>query len=183
MVGDFDADPAAGGIRPFYRTWDRYQRSLTDGLRGRSADELAVRVGEDAGPVWAIAAHVAGARVFWLCGVFGEPGAASTPFPDPFGEGWEDDLSRPRTADELTWALESSWAVIEGCLDRWTPAMLAGTATRASSGGAQVHTRESVLIRLLTHDAFHAGEMSLALGSRGYESLDLWAPPRKGPTP
>ena len=59
--------------------------------------------------------------------------------------------------------------------------MLSGTATRATSAGPQVHTRESVLIRLLTHDAFHAGEISLALGSSGHESLDLWAPPRVAP--
>ncbi len=175
------ASTGATSIRASFGSWDRYQRAFVDGLRRRTADELAVRIGEDAGPVWAIAAHVAGARVFWLSGVFGEPGADATPFSDPFGAGWEDDLTTPRTADELVWALESSWSVIEGCLDRWTPAMLSGTATRATSAGPQVHTRESVLVRLLTHDAFHAGEISLALGSRGYVSLDLWAPPRVAP--
>lgn len=174
-----DGAAASASIRRFYASWDRYQRAFVDGLRGRSVEELAVRLGDDAGPVWAIAAHVAGARVYWLCGVFGESGAEGTPFPDPFADGWDDDLSTPRSADELVWALESSWAVIEGCLDRWTPSMLGEIATRGWHGQVQLHTRESVLVRLMTHDAFHAGEISLALGSRGHVSLDLWASPRR----
>ncbi len=168
---------APTSIRPLFGDWARYQRAFVEGLRGRSAVELGARVGTEAGPVWAMAAHVAGARVFWLCGVFGEPGAETTPFADPFGEGWEDDLAHPRSADELVWAMESSWAVIDGCLDRWSPASLAEVAIRQSARGPQEHTRASVLARLITHDAFHAGEISLVLGSHGHRSMDLWAPP------
>lgn len=44
----------------------------------------------------------------------------------------------------------------------------------------QVHTRQSVLMGLTTHDAFHCGEISLALGINGLggESpngpIDMW---------
>lgn len=40
------------------------------------------------------------------------------------GIGWEDDLNAPRTAAELTEALESTWWIIAGCLERWTSDML-----------------------------------------------------------
>jgi hypothetical protein len=66
-------------------------------------------------------------RVYWLCGVFGEPGAETTPFSISDlerGFGWEDDLDAPRSAAELTEALDSSWRIITGCLERWTPDML-----------------------------------------------------------
>lgn len=39
----------------------------------------------------------------------------------------------------------------------------------------QVHTRRSVLLRLLSHDAFHSGEISQLLGSHGLPAIDLWA--------
>jgi hypothetical protein len=37
-----------------------------------------------------------------------------------------------------------------------------------------MHTRQSVLYRLLTHDAYHTGEISLTLGSAGLGAVDLW---------
>lgn len=55
------------------------------------------------------------------------------------------------------------------------------TARRVRSGQVQLHTRQSVLWRLITHEAFHAGEISLALGAHGLGSksangaIDLWS--------
>ena len=44
-------------------------------------------------------------RVYWLCGVFGEPGADRTPWPNPLTDpGWEDDETRPRSGEELAGA-------------------------------------------------------------------------------
>lgn len=175
--------PRPGSIRPLYADWERYQARFIDGLRGRSADELALRAGPDAWPVWALAAHTAGARVYWLCGVFGEPGADTTPFPDADGEGWEDHLDAPRGADEVVRALETSWRIVDGCLDRWTPAMLDEAFPRQIGDRTQTHTRQSVLLRLITHDAFHAGEIALLQGMHGRPTLNLWPPqPPIGPS-
>jgi len=161
-------------IAPFYAHWGMYNGRIVDGLRGRTAEDLALAAGPDQAPVWALAGHVAGARVYWLCGVFGEPGAGTTPFHDPFAGGWEDDLSRPRAAEELVEAFDSTWRVIEGCLERWTPAMLGEEFRREIGGRVQLHTRESVLLRLITHDAYHAGEIAQVLGVHGRAPLELW---------
>jgi hypothetical protein len=126
-------------------------------------------------PVWAIVSHIATARVYWLCGVFKEPGADGTPFPDPFAAGWED-LPVPRQAQELLFAIESSGRIVESCLERWTPAMLGETFTREIGGQVQRHTRQSVLTRIVTHDAFHCGEISILLDANGFASLDPWEP-------
>jgi hypothetical protein len=85
------------------------------------AGQLAIRPSADRWPIWATVGHTAGARVYWLCDVIGEPGAETTPFPDAATTGWEDDLDHPRSADELVEALDSTWRLIESCLDRWTP--------------------------------------------------------------
>jgi hypothetical protein len=114
--------------------------------------------------------------VYWLCGVLGEPGAEATPFPDPDGEGWEDQPDHHRTATELVVALDSTWAIVDHVLDTWTPAMLGETVERRYRDRRQTHSRASILQRLLTHDAYHSGEISLILGAHGLSPIELWRP-------
>jgi uncharacterized damage-inducible protein DinB len=162
-------------IRPFYADWAGYNRRTIEGLESLDADALGLQApGSEHWPIWAIAAHMAGARVFWLCEVFGEAGAERMPFYGPGGMGWEDDLSTPRTAAEIAGALRSSWSVVDGCLDRWTPAMLAETFDRVEGAHHEVHTRQSILLRMINHEAYHLGEINLALGANGREPIDPW---------
>jgi uncharacterized damage-inducible protein DinB len=162
-------------IRPFYDMWPQYNRRLREVIGAMSAAQLAIRPSADRWPIWATVGHTAAARVYWLCDVIGEPGAETTPFLDA-ADGWEDDLDHPRGADELVGALDSTWRLIEGCLDRWAPAMLADKVHREYDGQTQVHSRSSILQRMLTHDAYHCGELSQTLGIHGLPQIDLWRP-------
>ena len=169
---------SSNSIRPFYADWAGYNRRTTDALRAMSPEDLALRVAvaDRDWPIWAVAAHTVGARVFWLCHVFGEPGADTTPFNDPSGFGWEDDLDTTRSAEEVSGAWDSTWGVVAACLDRWTPASLAETAERQGAAGPRRYTRQSTLLRLINHEAYHVGEISLTLGANGGEPIDLWPP-------
>src|SRR6266508_5054783 len=143
-------------VAVFYDGWRKHNARLVDAVRSLSDDQLRLRAAPDKWPIWAIAGHTAGARVYWLCGVLKENGAENTPFTDPLsGYGWEDDESAPRDAVELVGALDSSWRIVERCLERWTRSMLGDVFTREIAGKIQKHTRQSVLLRLLTHDAYH----------------------------
>jgi uncharacterized damage-inducible protein DinB len=164
-------------IRDAYSMWPQYNRRLRDVIAAMTDEQLAVRPSPDRWPIWATVGHTAGVRVYWLCAVIGEAGAETTPFPDTAsGIGWEDDLDHPRRADELAEALDSTFRVIEGCLDRWTPDMLADEIHRDYFGESQVHTRGSILQRLFSHDAYHCGELSQTLGIAGLPQIDLWRP-------
>jgi hypothetical protein len=100
-----DQGAVVDSIAPFYADWRRYNERVIDHLRGLSAEDLGLRApGLDHWPIWAIAAHTVGARVYWLCHVFGEPGVETTPFPDPTGLGWEDELEVVRSGDEVVGA-------------------------------------------------------------------------------
>ena len=160
-------------IAPLYHGWDLQNEALIAALRRLTPEQLALSVGSPIWPIWASASHLAGVRVYWLCHVFKEPGAETTPFTDP-AVAWEDDLTHPRGADELVQALESSWKIVRRTLDTWTPDSLAREARRVRGAEVQFHTRQSVLYRLVTHDAYHTSEISLTLGSHGLGEIDIW---------
>lgn len=171
-------------IRPFYADWQTYNDGIIEVVRELTPEQLALRPAPDRWPVWATIAHTAGVRPYWLCGVLGEPGAETTPFPDSLnGAGWEDDEDRPRAADELVTAWVTTWRIVAGCLDRWTQAMLQEEFVRETPLGRQIHSRRSVLMRLLSHDAYHAGELSQTLGVHGLTQIDLWQPVYVAPPP
>jgi uncharacterized damage-inducible protein DinB len=162
-------------VAHLYPDWPQYALRIRDGVKDLTPEQLALSAGPEHAPIWALAAHLAGTRVYWLCSVFGEPGADRTPFTDPEGEGWEDHLDQPRSGSELAWALDSTWEVVREVLDRWTVDELDRTAVRSYRGVSRVHTRASVLNRVFSHDAFHAGEISQLLGVHGLPAIDLWA--------
>ena len=163
-------------IRLAYDMWPQYNRRLREVIGAMSAEQLAIRPSPDVWPIWGTVGHTAGARVYWLCHVSGEPGAERTPFTDPSGFGWEDDPDHPRSADELADALDSTFRIVESCLDRWTTDMLADQIHRDFKGTHQVHHRGSVLQRLFSHDAYHCGELSQTLGIHKLAQIDLWRP-------
>ncbi len=164
-------------IRPAYDMWPQYNRRLREVIGAMSTEQLAVQPAPDRWPIWATVGHTAGVRVYWLCDVVGEPGAETTPFADAGNDGgWEDDLDHPRGAEELVGALDSTWQIVESCLDRWTFDMLADPIDRDYFGQHQVHTRGSIVQRLFSHDAYHCGELSQTLGIAGLPQIDLWRP-------
>ena len=162
-------------IRRYYAMWPQYDRRLREVIGAMSDEQLAIRPSPERWPIWATVGHTAGTRVYWLCTILGELGADATPFSVGDEEGWEDHLDHPRTAAELVMALQTTWAIIDHCLDGWTPAMLGEQIARIYAGEHQVHTRSSIVQRLFTHDAYHCGELSQTLGIAGLPQIDLWS--------
>lgn len=161
-------------VRHLYYGYERIHRRLVDGVR--DLDDKTLALGPGSWPIWAIAAHVAGTRVYWLCQVAGEPGRDGTPFAGS-EDGWEDDLEHPRAAAELVGALESTWPIVAGALDGWIEPMLREKFERRWADVVQQHSRASILTRLATHEAFHTGEVSAILGSHGLPGVDPWDRP------
>src|SRR6266508_5148368 len=89
---------------------------------------------------------------------------------------WSSDVCSSDLSSELVMALESSWSIVERCLERWTSPMLGDVYTREIGGTTQEHTRQAVLMRLITHDAYHTGEISQTLVAHGQPEIDLWRP-------
>ena len=156
-------------LAPFYRGWEEYQRLLIDAIAPLSPEQLALHASSGQRPIWLIAAHIIGTRVGWFQRMGegqGDPILAEIDL-------WDADGAPPRTAQELIQGLELTWAMIDGCLKRWTPAMIDDTFTYNRSSGPVTRTRQWIIWHVIEHDLHHGGEISLTLGNHGLASLDL----------
>ncbi len=162
-------------IRPAYSEWPRYNRLLRDVVATMTDEQLAIRPSPGRWPLWATVGHAACQRVSWLCGFAGEPGADTTPFPDALYRCPGDEYLDPAmSADQLVEALDSTFRVVEGCLDRWTPDMLGEEIRRDFGDQTMVYTRGSVIQRVFVHDVYHSAELNEALGIAGLPLIDPW---------
>ena len=162
-------------IRPAFSSWPGYNRQLRDVVAALSAEQLAIRPSPDRWPLWASIGHLACQRVFWLCDFAGEPGAETTRFTNAgFDCPGDDDLEHVLSPADLAEALDATFRIVEGCLDRWTLAMLDEVIRRPAWDATWVHTRGAVIQRVFSHDIWHAAELNEALAADGLPLVDLW---------
>ncbi|HEY8601698.1 MAG TPA: DinB family protein [Thermomicrobiales bacterium] len=156
-------------LTAFYQGWPEHQRLMVKMIAPLTPEQLALRDSTGQRPIWLLTAHIISARIRWFRGWMGE----GDPSLDPL-DLWDDDGASPRTAADLVEGLEQTWAMIAGCLDRWTPADLAETFTRERPNRPLIpRSRGWIIWHVLEHDIHHGGEVSLTLGSHGLPALDL----------
>ncbi len=162
-------------IRPAYSIWPEYNRRFRDVIAALTEEQLAIQPGPERWPLWATVGHTACQRVFWLCDFAGEPGADTTPFTNAgFDCPGDDDLEHVWSADQLASALDSTFRIVESCMDRWTMESLDETLRRPEWGVNWVHTRGSVIQRVFSHDVYHCAQLNDAFGAEGLPQIDFW---------
>ena len=162
-------------IRPAYSSWPALNRSLRDVVATLTDEQLAVQPSPDRWPLWATIGHAACQRVFWLCVFAGEPGAETTPFTNSgYSCPGDEDLEHVLGAGQLVEALDSTFRIIEGCLDRWTTEMLEEVIRHPAGEENREHSRGWVIQRVFIHDVYHVAELNEALGIAGLPQIDLW---------
>ena len=162
-------------IRPAYGKWPEYNRRLRDVVASLTDEQLAMKPSPDRWPLWATVGHTACQRVFWLCDFAGEPGAETTPFTNAaYNCPGDDDLENVLSTKQLGEALDSTFRIVEGCLDRWTVDMLDEEIRRPEWDQTWVHTRAAVIQRVFSHDVWHCAELNESLRAAGLPQVDLW---------
>ncbi len=162
-------------IRPAFPTWPELNRRLREAVAALTPAQLAIVPAVDRWPPWATIGHVACQRVFWLCDFAGEPGAETTPFPNA---AWncpgDDDLEHVLGPEALAAALDSTYRIIDRCLDTWTLEMLDDVISHPEWGDGRVHTRGFVIERVFSHDVYHVAELNEVFSRNGLPLVDIW---------
>ena len=141
-----------------------------------SEEQLAIQPSPERWPLWATVGHTACQRVFWLCDFAGEPGAETTPFTNAGNNcPGDDDLEHVLSSGQLVDALDSTFRIVERCLDQWTLESLAVVLRRPEWDESWVHSRGSVIQRVFAHDVYHIAELNESLGTAGLAQVDLWS--------
>jgi hypothetical protein len=162
-------------IRSAFATWPQHNSRLRDVVAAMSAANLAIQPTPERWPLWASIGHLACQRVFGLCDVLGEPGKESTPFPNAaYNCPGDDDLEHVLSAGELAAALDTTFVIVERCLDTWTLEMLDEVIAHPEWGPDWVNTRGFTLQRAYSHDIYHIAELNEALSANGLPLVDLW---------
>ena len=113
--------------------------------------------------------------MFWLCDFAGEPGAETTPFTNAaYNCPGDEDLEHVLDAGQLVHALDSTFVIVERCLDLWTLEMLDGELRRPDEDGSSPKSRGAVIQRVVAHDIYHVAELNEVLGRAGLQQVDLW---------
>jgi DinB superfamily len=163
-------------IRSAFGTWSDYNRRIRDVVATMTGAQLAMRPSPERWPIWATLGHMACQRVFWLCDFAGEPGADTTPFTNAaYDCPGDDDLEHVLGAGALVEALDTSFRIVERCLDGWSMGGLDEVLRRPEWDDSWVHTRGWVIQRVFSHDVYHCAEVNETLGAAGLPQLDLWA--------
>ncbi len=162
-------------VRPAFSLWPAYNRRLRDVVAAMSGEQLAIRPSPERWPLWATIGHLACQRVFWLCDFAGEPGAETTRFTNAgYDCPGDDDLEHVLDPSQLAEALDSTFRIVDRCLDRWTMSMLTEELRRPEWDATWVHSRGWVIQRVLTHDIHHCAELNETLGGHDLPQIDLW---------
>ncbi len=162
-------------IRLAFSGWAKVNSSLREAVASLSEEQLARHPSPERWPLWATIGHLACQRVFWLCDFAGEPGADATRFTNAaYDCPGDDDLEHVLSAAELVEALDSTFRVVEMCLDTWTLPMLAEEIGHLDCPGDRTHPRGFVVERVFSHDIWHIAELNEALGQADLPQIDIW---------
>ena len=162
-------------IRTAYSKWPDYNRRLRDVVAGLTVEQLALQPAPERWPLWATLGHAFCQRVFWLCDFAGETGADTTRFTNAgYDCPGDDDLEHVLSAADLVEALDSTFRIVERCLDTWTVKSLDEVLRRPEWDASWVHTRAAVIQRVFSHDIYHVADANAVLGAAVLPQIDLW---------
>ena len=154
-------------LTPFFAGWDVHHQRIVNMIAPLTHEQLLLRSAPHMWHVSILAAHVIGTRAFWFHEIMHEG--------PPEMAGWlglDDIEESARTVERLVQGLNETWAMIAAVLDRCTPADLDATFERVYPTHVRTFTRQSLIMRILTHDAHHGGEISQILGMHRVTALD-----------
>jgi len=157
-------------LQSVYHGWDGFQASLVRAIDPLSPEQLAWRQRPEDRSVGEIAAHIAFGRVDWFQRM-GAPRSA-------------DLAQRIAAVDQAAVAadaaaivdwLTDTWQMVAETLAQWTVEDLATTYAHPYRGTLYAVSHQWTIWRILSHDIYHGGQLTILLGAQDIEPFELGA--------
>jgi uncharacterized damage-inducible protein DinB len=155
--------------------WKVYHDHLVITVKGLSPEQLELRIAPNLRTVKEITIHIIAGRISWFQGALKEQ-EENTEFRSL--EKWEETPDLTLSADQIAYGLETSWALIQDSVARWTQSELTEEIILPWIGPEYPVTRPWVVWHILEHDLHHGGELTQTLGLSGAD-VSLPPPPPK----
>lgn len=151
-----------------YENWRGYNEKLRSAITPLTDEQLNLQPAPHMWPVSQLVQHIISVRAGWFSGTLQENDERMNQYME-----WGQRESPARTTAEMVRGLDETFAFIEGCLQRWTPADCAQTFPDEWNGKVYQLSRSWVIYHVLEHDLHHGGEISVILGMHGLRGLNL----------
>lgn len=163
-----------------YHGWDGFNTSLVRAVAPRRPEELAYRNPPEGRSVGQIAAHIAMGRVNWFSRLPDAPIAAEVAretehLRGAAEQGADAYASLATDAGALVHWLNRTWDMVQATLDTWTVQDLARTYPHTYWGKTYAVSCQWTIWRILTHDVYHGGQITVLLAEQGIVPDDLAA--------
>lgn len=155
-------------LEVIYENWRGYNEKLRNTIAPLTNEQLRLQPAPHMWPVSQLVQHIISVRAGWFSGTLQENDDQMNQYME-----WGQRESPARSAAEMVHALDETFAFIEGCLQRWTPADCAQTFPDEWEGKVYQVSRSWVIYHVLEHDLHHGGEISMILGMHGLRGLNL----------
>ena len=167
-------------LKDVFDGWDGFQSSLVQAITPLTPAQLSWRPAATLNSVGELARHISFGRITWFSRM-DVPG--SERLTAKISE-WETDRDgnqhiieaaipiADKPAELVMW-LEDSWQMIARTLGQWSVADLSKSYQYTWNGTAYANSRQWTLWRVLTHDVYHGGQLSLMLGMQGINHFEL----------
>lgn len=158
-------DPMLAGI---YQGWERYNGLLAGALAPLGAEQLDRRAAPGLRSIRELAVHLIAVRARWFREVLDEGGNEI----DAIGT-WDRTGEPARGGRELAAGLETTWRLMAGAVNHWTPEQTREEIKVEDEGQIETFTRPWVIWHLIEHDLHHGGEIGYSLGMHGLAAPDI----------
>ncbi len=151
-----------------YENWAGYNKRLQACITPLTDEQIQLQPAPNMWPLGQVVQHIISVRAGWFSGTLQEADEAMSAYME-----WGQRNSPDRSAAELVRGLEETWAFLESCLQRWTPADCAVTFPDEDNGQIWQVSRSWVIYHVLEHDLHHGSEVSMILGIHGLQPLEI----------